>query len=119
MGDLTENFSRSEFACKCGRCGGGEMSKEFLGRLQQLREYYGKPMIITSGYRCEAYNTAVKGAKASWHVKGRAVDIQCGWGTERYRLLDLAFMLKFGGVGVAKTFLHLDDREQAVTWGYW
>jgi zinc D-Ala-D-Ala carboxypeptidase len=121
MGDLTANFSRREFACRCGACDGGQMDAGFIARLQELRTFYGKPMIITSGYRCLAHNQKTGGAKDSWHMKGRAADIQCGWGGERYRLLELAMMLKFGGIGIAKTFVHLDDRprDEAMTWGYW
>ena len=43
--------------------------------LDPLREAYGKPITVTSGYRCPKLNTAVKGAKNSQHVKGQAADI--------------------------------------------
>ena len=43
--------------------------------LDPLREAYGKPIIVTSGYRCEALNKAVGGSKTSDHMKGCAVDI--------------------------------------------
>lgn len=43
--------------------------------LDPLREAYGKPIIVTSGYRCEALNKAVGGSKASEHMKGCAADI--------------------------------------------
>ena len=36
MGDLTDNFSRSEFACKCG-CGADAISLDLVERLQLLR----------------------------------------------------------------------------------
>jgi hypothetical protein len=44
--------------------------------LDPLREAYGKPIIVTSGYRCPALNKAVGGAASSQHVKGEAVDIR-------------------------------------------
>lgn len=43
--------------------------------LDPLREAYGKPITVTSGYRCEALNKAVGGSKTSDHMKGCAVDI--------------------------------------------
>lgn len=44
--------------------------------LDPLREAYGKPIIVTSGYRCERLNKAVGGASTSQHVKGEAADIR-------------------------------------------
>ena len=46
--------------------------------LDPLREAYGKPITVTSGYRCPKLNTAVKGAKNSQHIKGQAADINLG-----------------------------------------
>lgn len=48
--------------------------------LQPMREAYGKPIIITSGYRCPELNAKVGGSKASQHMKGQAVDINDGEG---------------------------------------
>ena len=44
--------------------------------LDPLRAAYGKPIIVTSGYRCPALNKAVGGAASSQHVKGEAADIR-------------------------------------------
>lgn len=43
--------------------------------LQPLRLLYGKPVAVTSGYRCEELNRLVKGAANSQHMKGEAADI--------------------------------------------
>lgn len=43
--------------------------------LDPLRRLYGKPIIITSGYRCPALNERVGGVKNSWHTQGNAADI--------------------------------------------
>ena len=43
--------------------------------LDPLREAYGKPIRVTSGYRCEALNKSVAGAKNSDHLKACAADI--------------------------------------------
>ena len=44
--------------------------------LQPLREGLNKPIRITSGYRSEALNKAIKGSKKSQHCKGQAADLQ-------------------------------------------
>lgn len=43
--------------------------------LDPLREAYGKPIYVNSGFRCEALNKAVGGAKNSEHLSGSAADI--------------------------------------------
>lgn len=110
---LTKNFSVSEFACKC--CGVNGMIPVFMSRLQSLRDIYGRPMVITSGYRCEKHNTAIGGHKNSQHKFGLACDIHCLDSNERYKMVEIAVGLGFRGVGVAKTFLHLDLRGSQVS----
>ncbi|MCD8207767.1 MAG: D-Ala-D-Ala carboxypeptidase family metallohydrolase [Bacteroidales bacterium] len=43
--------------------------------LDPLREAWGEPIIVNSGYRCSALNTAVGGSKTSQHMTGQAADI--------------------------------------------
>ena len=45
--------------------------------LQPLRNHLGKPVVINSGFRSQAVNMAVGGAKNSQHTKGEAADIKC------------------------------------------
>lgn len=47
-----------------------------LQRLNTIREGYGKPIIISSGYRCPELNELVGGAKDSKHLTGLAVDLK-------------------------------------------
>lgn len=47
---------------------------EFI--LDPLREAYGKPIVVTSGYRCEKLNRILGGVRTSQHVKGEAADIR-------------------------------------------
>ena len=42
--------------------------------LEPVRDHFGKPIVVHSGYRSPAVNTAVKGAASSQHCKGEAVD---------------------------------------------
>lgn len=58
-----------------------EEQKEKLKRLaveilQPIRDKYGKPIVVTSGFRCAKLNNAVGGAKTSQHCKGEAADIR-------------------------------------------
>ena len=107
MGDLSEHFSRSEFACRCG-CGFDAVSPELIHLLESIREEYGKPMRITSGCRCPDYNASVGGVSNSAHTRGSAADIAVNGGLDRRKLVDCAVMLWASGIGVAKTFIHCD-----------
>ena len=44
--------------------------------LDPLRKAYGKPIVVTSGYRCAELNKLVGGAAKSQHVYGQAADIR-------------------------------------------
>ena len=59
--------------------------------LDPLREAYGKPIIVTSGFRCERLNKLVNGSKTSQHRTGQAVDIRTVEDTieENKKLFDL------------------------------
>lgn len=45
--------------------------------LDPLRKEFGRPILVTSGYRCPALNRLVGGTKNSAHIMGRAADIRC------------------------------------------
>lgn len=49
--------------------------KRFLEAINHLRTAYGKPMIVTSGYRPPEINAAVGGSKKSKHMECLAIDI--------------------------------------------
>ena len=59
--------------------------------LDPLREKYGKPIVVSSGYRCPKLNKAVGGVARSQHCKGEAADIRCVSDSraENKRLFDL------------------------------
>ena len=46
--------------------------------LDPLREWYGKPLTVSSGYRCYDLNKAVNGSTTSQHMTGQAADIDTG-----------------------------------------
>ena len=43
--------------------------------LDPVREAYGSPVIVSSGYRCPALNAKVGGVEHSFHLRGMAADI--------------------------------------------
>lgn len=53
--------------------------------LDPLREAYGKPIRITSGYRCKKLNKAVGGVPTSVHMRGMAADLQCDGSFDEFR----------------------------------
>lgn len=113
------HFSVAELACRCGgRFCNGEYWHDagFLDALEALRAEAGRPLIITSGHRCAQWNAAVGGAPRSQH-KQLAVDIALR-GHDRHALRAEAERLGFTGVGLARTFLHLDRRARPVRWVY-
>ena len=57
--------------------------------LDPLREAYGKPITVNSGFRCPALNKAVKGSATSDHMTGRAADITGGSPAENKKLFCL------------------------------
>lgn len=46
--------------------------------LDPLREWYGKPIYVNSGYRCPKLNKLVGGVSNSFHLQGYACDIDMG-----------------------------------------
>ncbi len=106
------NFSEKEMSCK--HCGIQDMKIDFMNSLQELRRLFGKPLVISSAYRCPEYNNKISssGLKGP-HTTGKAVDILI-FGKEAYNLLNLAIDLGFTGIGVnqkgniKQRFIHLD-----------
>lgn len=107
------NFTRGEFACKeTGEC---EMNPDFMAKLQALRKDYGRPMIISSGYRSKRHSIEAKKSKPGEHTTGYACDIAVS-GDDAYRLILLAMMHGFQRIGVNQKgngrFVHLGDNPE-------
>ncbi|WBK39772.1 endolysin [Desulfofustis phage LS06-2018-MD01] len=109
-GDLTTNFSRLEFACKCG-CGFDTIDYAQLVELQTIRTLSNGKIIITSGCRCVNYNEWIDGAPKSQHLIGRATDIISEVLSPK-QLFDLLNTLKDGkgGLILYDDFVHTDSR---------
>lgn len=115
MGDLSEHFSRAEFACKCG-CGGDTIDAETLALAEQVRSHEGQPVTVNSAYRCVDHNAAVGGSRASQHLLGRAVDLAVSDPAETAAWLGKKYPDRLG-VGVYRTFVHVDTRADKARWG--
>ena len=61
--------------------------------LDPIREAWGKPIKINSGYRSKALNSKVGGSKTSDHMLGRAADITAGSTAQNKKLFDLILTL--------------------------
>lgn len=49
-----------------------------MEKLDMIREMYGKPLYVSSGYRCKELNRIVGGESNSQHLTGQAADINLG-----------------------------------------
>ena len=105
MGTISRSFSWAEFeatshAAELARKGVRNVIPSFEVRdsvlalvrrvLQPLRDKYGKPMKVNSGYRCKELNEIVGGVPSSQHRLGEAADIHTGSPLETFRLAHLA-----------------------------
>ena len=57
--------------------------------LDPIREAWGEPIVVSSGYRCKQLNALVGGAKYSHHILGCAADIICGNRADHRRLFKM------------------------------
>lgn len=111
---ISNNFKLKEFQCKDG----SQLVKidsQLLQKLQKLRDSICKPIIINSGYRTESYNKKVGGAKKSYHMQGKAVDIRVN-GMKPKEIAKIAEKKGFTGIGIYKNFTHLDIRPVKTKW---
>lgn len=119
---LSPSFRVREFACK-----GSDVvliDDELVVLLQCIREHFGKPVTITSGYRTASHNAKVGGSRSSQHLLGRAADIQVQ-DTDPLAVAAYAesLMPGWGGVGRypvkagrAKGWVHVDTRPNKSRW---
>lgn len=80
--------------------------------LDPVRELWGTPLTVNSGYRCPALNTAVGGALSSQHLRGEAADITTGSSSGNCRLFERIVMAAAAGT---LDFDQLID-ERGYTW---
>ena len=98
-----------------------KMDKEFLIKLDRAREVAQIPFKINSAYRTPEHNAKIGGKPNSSHLKGLAVDISVTDSRSRFIVLKSLIQVGFNRIGVAKTFIHVDDdkdKSPEVVWVY-
>ena len=107
MGDISRNFSRSEFACQCA-CGFATADIKLVHLLENIRGHFKTPITITSAARCSDHNKAVGGIACDIQVKNvKPYDVYCfvdGFAPNSY------------GVGFYESFTHIDVRKTKARW---
>lgn len=111
---LSPHFRLIEFA---SRDGADEVlvHPALVDLLETVREEFGEPIHVTSGYRSPSHNRAVGGARDSRHTMGLAADVII----KRVSPSDIAeFAAKhaIGGLGTYSTFCHLDVEGHNRRW---
>lgn len=118
---MMKYFNYEEFDSPDIQGSGQLMDSQILSMLDEVREIYGKPIVINSGYRTIRHNESVGGKPQSSHLKGLAVDISCTNSRDRYNLLEAIKQVGFNRIGIAKSFIHVDidnDKSSNVLWIY-
>ena len=118
---VSKNFQYREFDCKGGGCCSTTVIDEkLISYIQQIRDHFGKPVTITSSYRCETHNKRVSGATKSYHVQGKAADIVVQ-GVSSREVAKYAESIGILGIGLYETsadgyFTHIDARTTKSFW---
>lgn len=108
-GKYAPYFTREEF--DCSHTGDCFMQVHFMDTLLRIREAYGKPMRITSGYRSATHPEERKKDKPGEHTFGCAADVAVS-GVDALRLLRVALEHGVSRIGVKQDnrgteYLHL------------
>lgn len=118
---LSENFKASEFLCKgSGCCTEGKIDPALVTILQKIRDHFGKPVHISSAYRCATWNKQVGGVSRSYHCYGQAADIKVE-DTAPAEVAKYAESIGVLGIGLYETdadghFVHVDTRTTKSFW---
>lgn len=116
-------FTIAEFDSPDAPGSGVNMHQDLLELLDEMREIYGRPIAITSGYRTPEHNASLgkNASKNSSHLKGLAVDIAIADSNQRYEIIRIAMLLGIKRIGTGKGFVHIDidaSKPQNVNWVY-
>lgn len=118
---LSTHFVSTEFDCHgSGCCSTTIINPQLVTYLEKIREHFGKPITISSGYRCAVHNANVGGATGSRHSKGDAADIVVS-GVTPAEVAKYAESIGVLGIGLYETnsdghFVHIDTRTYKSFW---
>ncbi len=121
---LTKSFHLIEFICKDGTFVPEEYYINVItvaNQLQILRDYLGEPIHILSAYRTPSHNKKIGGKPKSQHLTASAADIIVKSKSPKQLAAIVEKLisekkLKFGGMGVYKSFIHVDIRKNKARW---
>ena len=114
-------FKFSEFDSPDAPGSGARMDADFLAMLDEARSIAGVPFHINSGYRTRVHNERVGGSKNSSHLRGLAADIRCRNSSERFLIVAALIAAGFNRIGIASSFIHVDNdsvKTPGVAWLY-
>lgn len=118
---LAPNFKAGEFDCHgSGCCTQTQIDEKLVTYLQQIRDHFQKPVIVTA-YRCPTYNAKVANAASrSYHMYGQAADIHID-GVAPAEIAKYAESIGVLGIGLYETskdgyFVHVDTRTSKSFW---
>lgn len=118
---ISKNFQYKEFDCHGkGCCSTTIIDEKLVEYVQRIRDHFGKPVTITSPYRCEVHNRRVGGATKSYHMQGKAADIVVQ-GVSSREVAKYAESIGILGIGLYETsadgyFTHIDTRTTKSFW---
>lgn len=118
---LSKNFRVSELLCKgAGCCTQGQIDDKLVEILQNIRDHFGKPVHVSSAYRCAPWNSLVGGVANSYHCYGQAADIKVE-GIAPAEVAKYAESVGVLGIGLYETdtdgyFVHIDTRTAKSFW---
>lgn len=130
-------FTKKELRCRgcptgdfCDQSPWSNVDPEALDMLNELREAMDQPLLLNSASRCPRHNLRVGGAKrskhlATEHLRSTAFDISTdpkrySWynleAPDQDDLIATAVEIGFNGIGVYRTFVHVDKRDRSARW---
>ena len=113
---VAPHFKVWEFACHDGS-DTVFVSEELAVVLEKIRTHFGKPVIISSGYRTERHNEKSGGAPYSQHKYGLAADITIsGVSPGEVAAYAETLLPDRGGIGIYQRFCHVDVRAVRSRW---
>lgn len=114
--NLSANFKVKEFACN-DNSDVVFVAPALVDVLQDIRNHFGRPITINSGYRTPTYNNKVGGAKYSQHQYGTAADIRVsGIAPTSVAAYIETILPNSGGIGIYSNFVHVDVRNEKSRW---
>jgi uncharacterized protein YcbK (DUF882 family) len=116
MERLSKNFTRNEFACQGENCcsHSAPLHPDLIDGVQALRDEIGCALNISSGFRCRTHNKAIGGKENSFHTLGMACDILIPNSISAKQFSKMTrniAQFENGGIGVYKSFIHVDVRN--------